>query len=77
MTTCFFCGDGSRFDNQIMIITISVNTAHRADVESAETVMSYFVSLICGERTGRVVRALVFSAIDIGDLSVRAIPKGV
>lgn len=48
------------------IITISVSIAHIAVVESAETVMSYFVSLICGERTERVARALGFSAIDMG-----------
>ena len=66
MTTCFFCGAGSRFDNQMKIITISVSMAHIAVVESAETVMSYFVSLICGERTGSVARALGFSAIDMG-----------
>ena len=65
MMTCFFCGDGSRFDNQMKIITISVSTANRADVDSAETAMSYFVSLICGERTERVARGLGFSAIDM------------
>jgi hypothetical protein len=54
-----------------MIITNRVNTAHRAVVESAETAMSYFVNLMCGERTERVVRALFFSAIDMGDLLVR------
>ena len=39
-----------------------------AIVESAETVTSYFVNLICGERTGRVervVRVPGFSAIDM------------
>lgn len=69
--TCFFCGEGSKFDNQIKTITISVNTANKATVESADTVMSYFVSLICGERTGRIVRVPGFSAIDMTKLSGR------
>ena len=63
--TCFFCGEGSKFDNQMKTMTSNVNTANSATVESADTVMSYFVSLICGERTGRIVRVPGFSAIDM------------
>lgn len=66
--TSLFGGAGTRFDNQMQIITIKVKTANNAIVESAETVTSYFVSLICGERTERVervVRVPGFPAIDM------------
>ena len=63
MITCFFCGVGSRFDNQMKTITINVRTAHSAEVDRAETATSYLVSLMCGERTARAARELVFSAV--------------